>query len=222
MKVKIIVTLMFLIAAAISLYLVYFGKLSQETAGILANLGTGFIGTVLTVLIVDWMYERRASQEQCRNTALTVLLELDHAIWVWQGDSRGFNADELYTRITCAEENDPIPHYTQNLFMRLGSRCVSHLNLKSQDLNLEPALAAALRQLAKLERIRDFSRDFDFRAFKDILASAVPLLAASCKIDPPRIVALHSAAHRITSEEHQHYRHFGRQVDGTQQPLWSP
>lgn len=222
MKARIVISLIFLVGAFTSLYFVYFVKVSPETSGVLANLGTGFIGTALTVLIVDWMYERRTSQEHCRTIALSVLQELDHAIWVWQGDSRGFDVHELYTRIQGAEESDPIPHYTQNLFMRLGSRCVSHLNLKAQDLMFEPKLVATLKQLSKLELIRDVSRKFDFQEFQRILASSVPPLAEACKIELPKIIQLRPTAHRITSEEHQHYRHFGLQVDGSPQPLWNP
>jgi len=222
MKERIAISLVFLIAAVASLYFVYHGHISQETSGVLANLGTGFIGTALTVLIVDWLYERRRSQDSCRSIAMSVLQELDHAIWVWQGDSRNFDLDELYSRILQAEEDDPIPAYTQNLFMRLATRCVGHLNLKKDDLVLQPKLAQTLKDLSRLELIRDANRDFDFPQFRAILATAVESLSEACDLSQPKSIQLPITAHRITSEEHQHYRHFGRQIDGSQQPIWTP
>lgn len=222
MKERIVISLAFLLGAIALLYLVYYGNISQETSGVLANLGTGFVGTALTVLIVDWLYERRTSQESCKSIAMSVLQELDHAVWVWQGDGRGFDINELYSRIHQAEEDDPIPAYTQNLFMRLGSRCVGHLNLKKNDLILQPNLAETLKDLSRLELIRDVNRNFDFQQFKSILTIAVEGLSEACGIDHPKIIQLPISAHRITSEEHQHYRHFGRQIDGTQQPIWNP
>ena len=153
---------------------------------------------------------------------MSILQELDHAIWVWQGDSRDLDLDELYTRILQAEEDDPLPAYTQNLFMRLGIRCVGHLNLKKNDLIIQPKLEKTLRNLTKLELIRDPKRGFDFQQFKSILAEAVEGLSDACDMSKPTAIELPVTAHRITSEEHQHYRHFGRQIDGSQQPIWRP
>lgn len=221
MKERIVISLAFLLAAGASLYFVYHGNVSNETSGILANLGTGFISTALTVLIVDWLYERRTSRANCKSIAMTVLQELDHAIWVWQGDSRELDVDELYSRILQAEENDPIPAYTQNLFMRLGTKCVMNLNLKKDDLAFQPKLAIALKDLSKLEGIRDINRAFNFQQFKDLLAKTVEDLSEASGLSQPKIIQLPISAHRITSEEHQHYRHFGRQMDGSQRPIWN-
>lgn len=62
MQTRLLVTFLFLLLAEVTLYGVYHGNFSPETSGILANLGTGFIGTVLTVLVVDWLYERRENE----------------------------------------------------------------------------------------------------------------------------------------------------------------
>jgi hypothetical protein len=59
MQTRLLVISIFLLLSGVALYGVYHGNFSPETTGILANLGTGFIGTVLTVLVVDWLYERR-------------------------------------------------------------------------------------------------------------------------------------------------------------------
>ncbi|CAG9186121.1 hypothetical protein [Cupriavidus pampae] len=221
MRERIVIALLFLIFAGASLSFFYLGGISSETSGILANLGTGFIGTALTVLIVDWLYERRTCQASCRSIAISVMQELDHAIWVWQGDSRQFDIDELYTRISLAEPDDPFPPYTQNLFMRLGTRCVGFSTTKVDDLAFQPRLAFCIKQLSRLEQVRDANRDFDFVQFKSLLLNAVESLSEACNISRPQIIRLPVSAHRITSKEHQHYRHYGRQIDGSPQPIWT-
>lgn len=113
MMTRILIVSLFVIAAVLTLAFVYGVGISPETSGILANLGTGFFGTATTVLVVDWLYERRAADEQCRTIAFSILLELDHAVWVWEGGSRAFNLDELYSNIVGAEVEDPLPNYTQ-------------------------------------------------------------------------------------------------------------
>ena len=220
MKTRLVLGLVFLIGTAVALALVYSERLSQETSGILSNIGTEFIGIGLTVLIIDWMYERRTAAAERRAVALSVLQELDHAVWVWQGDRRGFDSDELFTRAHMASPEDPFPSYTQNLFMRLGSRCVGHLSLKYDAISVDGDLTQVLRSLSKLEGIRDVGRDYDFQGFKDILLTSIRSLASACGLPPPKIREVQPTAHLISSEEHQHYRHFGRQMDGSLQPIW--
>lgn len=220
MKTRLTLALIFLIGTVVALALVFSGRLSQELSGILSNVGTEFIGIALTVLIIDWMYERRAAATERLSVAMSVLQELDHAVWVWQGDRRGFDLDELFTRADMASPEDPFPSYTQNLFMRLGSRCVSHLKLKHDAIGASRELVQALQSLTKLESIRDVDRDYDFQGFKCILLQSIASLASACGLPPPKIIDVQPTAHLISSEEHQHYRHFGKQIDGSHQPIW--
>jgi hypothetical protein len=220
MKTRLSLAFVFLLATAVALGMVYLGRFSSETTGILSNVGTEFVGIAATVLIIDWMYELRASRSESRSVALSVLQELDHALWVWQGDRRGFDLDELYTRASGASQEDPFPPYTQNLFMRLGSRCVSHLGLKIDSIGSSADLVHALRELARLESIRDADRDYTFQDFKALLLVSIERLALVCGLPRPKLIALQPTAHSLSSEEHQHYRHFGRQVDGSHQPIW--
>jgi hypothetical protein len=104
--------------------------------------------------------------------------------------------------------------------MRLGSRCVSHVNLKHDVISASGELAQVLHSLSKLESIRDVDREYDFWGFKDILVTSIASLASSCGLPPPKILGVQPTAHLISSEEHQHYRHFGRQIDGSHQPTW--
>lgn len=184
------------------------------------NIGTDFIGIALTVLIIDWLYERRAEASERLSVAISVLQELDYAVWVWQGDRRGFDLDGLFTRAHMASPEDPFPDYTQNLFMRLGSRCVSHLSLKRDVMAENEELSGALHSLSKLESIRDVDREYDFLGFKRILLTSIASLASACGLPPPKVVEVKPTAHLISSEEHQHYRHFGRQIDGSYQSIW--
>lgn len=220
MKTRLVLVLIFLAGAVASLTLVYSGALSEETTGILSNVGTELIGIVLTVLIIDWMYARRTAASERRSVAVAVLQELDHAVWVWQGDRRGFDLDELFTRVQMASAQDPFPSYTQNLFMRLGSRCVSNLHLKHDSISGDRSLAQVLSSLARLESVRDIERDYDFQEFKQILLDAIVSLASLTGLPQPKKIDVRPTAHLISSEEHQHYRHFGRQIDGSHQPIW--
>ena len=220
MKTRLIIIITFLFASLASLYFVFFEKISPESSGVLANLGTGFIGTAITVLIVDWLYERRSADEECRSIALSVLMEFDHAVWVWQGGSRGLNVDELYSLLQQIEKTDPLPYFTQNLFMRLGSKCVTHLNVKKHTVMRQTDLFKALENLSSLELIRDmYDQQLVFSEFQKLLISSTVLLSSACGIQSPRLIDLSFGAHRISSDEHQHYRHFGRQLDGTEQPF---
>jgi hypothetical protein len=218
MKTRLAIALSFCVASVATLYPVFHWSLSPEMSGVLANLGTGFIGTAFTVLIVDVLYERRSSRDECRRIALSILMDLDHAIWVWQGGSRSFNIDELSAYINESYIDDPIPFYTQNLFMRLGTKCATNVNLKSQELDRDPYLVEALRQLSKLERIRD--HHFEFDEFKSILQLSIAPLATACGLQKPQPFEIFHPAHRPTSLNHQSYRHFGKFADGTEQPLF--
>jgi len=62
MKTRLLIAAIFLLLTIVTLYGVYYGNFCPETSGILANLGTGFIGTALTILVVDWLYERRENE----------------------------------------------------------------------------------------------------------------------------------------------------------------
>jgi hypothetical protein len=219
MKTRLIIIITFLLASLASLYFVFFEKISPESSGVLANLGTGFIGTAITVLIVDWLYERRSADDECRSIALSILIEFDHAVWVWQGGSRGLNVDELYSLLQKIEKDDPLPYFTQNLLMRLGSKCVTHLNVKKDVVMRKTDLFKALENLSSLELIRDMSNELVFLEFQKLLISSTLLLSSACAIRAPRVTDLPIGAHRESSEEHQHYRHFGRQLDGTEQPF---
>jgi hypothetical protein len=64
MKTRFLIIGIFAVLSAIFLYGVYQPWVSDKDSGILANLGTGFVGTAMTVLIVDWLYERRETARQ--------------------------------------------------------------------------------------------------------------------------------------------------------------
>lgn len=220
MRVRILIATIFILMAIALLHIVYNYDLTTTTSGIFVNLGTGFVGTSLTVLIVDWLYARRTSQETCRKIALTTLQSLDHAVWVWQGDSREFSINELYSRINDADRLDPFPSYTQDLFIHLGDTCATYINLNRHELKLTPKLLHTLSELKKLQSIRDFERNYEFIDFIKLLSLSVEELSGICNLAKPTLIPLPISAHRITSEEHQHYRLYGKQLDGSHQPIW--
>jgi len=62
MKTRLLIISIFLLLTGVTLYGVYCGNFDSKTSGILANLTTGFIGTAVTILVVDLLYERRENK----------------------------------------------------------------------------------------------------------------------------------------------------------------
>jgi hypothetical protein len=62
MQTRLLIIFIFLLLSTATLSSVYYGNFRPETSGILSSLGAGFIGTALTILVVDWLYERRENE----------------------------------------------------------------------------------------------------------------------------------------------------------------
>lgn len=101
--------------------------------------------------------------------------------------------------------------------MRLGTKCTTNLNLKASELKLHQQLATSLRTLAGLKLIRDHysGEPYTFTNLQTTHASVVGPLATVCGLGALIVMNTQTGAHRTTSEEHQHFRHFGKYLDGT-------
>ncbi|MEP6906485.1 MAG: hypothetical protein ABI858_00670 [Pseudoxanthomonas sp.] len=196
--------------ATLMLALVFSGKLTEQAAGVLSNLATELAGIVLTVIFVDWLFERRRLGDEIEKISLRALHQLDHAVWVWQGDARHFDLAELLARVNSIEPDDPLPPFTQNLFMQIGSKSSDTIRLSKEPAKKSEWLRKGLTDLANLCSVRDGSEALVPESIKLHLLSAIPLLAKAANLDLPKPAQLPISAHRITSIDHQHYRHFGR------------
>jgi hypothetical protein len=127
----------------------------SELVGLLGNLGAEIVGLALTVAIIDWLLERKRLNEAVQQMSWRMLHDLDHAFWVWQGGRREFHLDELMALLDMADRNDPLPKFTEELFINLGIRSSDNLRLQPKLIAHDRRLRAALKSLAGLAQIRE-------------------------------------------------------------------
>jgi hypothetical protein len=152
---RVLLTAGFLALGSLVLLLsVYLG--AEGTSGaLLLNLGTEILGIVLTIAIVDWLFERRRRSADARAMAWEVLHSIDELVWVWQGGKRELNVDELLALLDVVGQSDPIAHFTEDLLMDLGTRSGNTLRLRQEITEASADLKQALETLTALTSIRD-------------------------------------------------------------------
>jgi hypothetical protein len=148
-----------------------------ELIGMLGNLGAEMLGLALTVAIIDWLLERKRLNEQVQHLAWRMLHDVDHAFWVWQGGRREFHLDELMALLEMASKADPLPKFTEELFINLGIRASDNLRLQPRLMAHDRRLKASLKSLAGLAQIREARNLVDAGYIIEGLRSAVSNLA---------------------------------------------
>lgn len=182
---------------------------TDRTAGdLLLNLGTETMGIVLTVTIVDWFFERRRLQSRARQLSWGALHQLEHAVWVWQGGPRQLETDELLGILSAVGQKDPLPEFTQNLLLSLGTRSKQALKDEAQAVKAIPGLRDAFEQLARLSSIRDGGELPPPRKVADILSSGVSHLAVVLGL-PDEHIPARLIRYRDPALGRQEQRHFG-------------
>lgn len=145
--------------------------------GSLVDIGAGILGLAFTVAIIDWLLERKRLREQVQQLAWRMLHDLDHAFWVWQGGRREFHLDELMALLEMADKDDPLPRYTEELFINLGIRASDNLRLQPRLMMHDRRLKAALKSLSGLAQIREAKNIVNSSYIIGGLRSAVTNLA---------------------------------------------
>jgi hypothetical protein len=148
-----------------------------ELIGMLGNLGAELLGLAATVAIIDWLLERKRLNEQVQQMAWRMLHDVDHAFWVWQGGRREFHLDELMALLEMADKADPLPKFTEELFINLGIRASDNLRLQPRLMKHDRRLRSALKSLSGLAQIREARSFVDGRYILDGLKTAVSNLA---------------------------------------------
>lgn len=145
---------LFIVIATAILWL---GFHTQDTnqSSLWLNIGTEIIGIVLTVAIVDWLFEKRRVREEAEKMAWRALDQLDHAVWVWQGGARQFDLGELKGLLSLVTTDDPVPQFTQNLFMQIAGRAAHTLQVSPEVMKASEHLQRGLKECAALSNIRD-------------------------------------------------------------------
>ncbi len=169
-------------AAAAILMIVLGVVLDEDMAGgaigVLGNVGAEILGLALTVAIIDWLIERKKYNEAVQRLAWQTLHDVDHAFWVWQGGRREFHLDELVALLGVASKDDPLPAFTEELFVNLGIRASDNLRLQPRLMERDRRLKSAMRSLAGLAQLREAKGLIDSGYIIEGLQSAATNLAA--------------------------------------------
>src|SRR5690606_28651939 len=97
--------------------------------------------------------------------------------WVWQGGPREVDTDQVLGILKAVEADDPLPDFTQNLLLSLGTRAKHALHNDQSALVSMPGLMTAFEELARLNAIREGGRIFSARKVADILEAGVVHIA---------------------------------------------
>ncbi|MEM7755964.1 MAG: hypothetical protein AAF297_10055 [Planctomycetota bacterium] len=150
---------------------------SAGVIGLLGNVGAELLGLAATVAIIDWLIERKKYNEQVQRLAWQALHDIDHAFWVWQGGRREFHLDELFALLNVAEPTDPLPAFTEEMFINLGIRSSDNLRLQPRLMEHDRRVKAAFRSLAGLAQMREAKSVVDQSYLIEGLRTAVTVLA---------------------------------------------
>ena len=203
-----LVTGIFLVLSAVVIGAAFFVGTDDPRGDLFLNLGTEIMGIVLTVTIVDWFFERRRLQARARQLSWWALHQVEHAVWVWQGGPRQLETDELLGLLSAVGDDDPLPEFTQNLLLSLGTRAKQALKDEPRALDAVSGLREAFEQLSRLSSIRDGGELPPPKKIADVLASGVAHLAVVLGLPDERIPA-RLIRYRDPSAERQEQRHFG-------------
>jgi len=172
------------------------------------NLGSEIIGIVITVAVVESFLERRRLQNRGRQLAWDTLHAAQTAVWVWQGGPREMETDEVLGVLRAVGANDPLPDFTEGLFLHVGTRSRRLLSNEPQAVAAIPGFMTALEHLARLSAIRDGRIPMPARKVADILEEGTTELARALGQPTERLLAS-LIRYRDPSLGSQERRHHG-------------
>lgn len=203
-----VITAGFLLLAVVILWLAFVVGTNTSYGTLFINLGTEIIGIVITVAVVEWFLERRRLHNRGRQLAWDALHAAETAVWVWQGGPREMETDEILGVLNAVHEDDPLPDFTEGLFLNLGTRSRRLLNNDPNAVAALPGFMDGLEHLARLSAIRDGARSMPPRKVADIVEEGVTALAKA--LDQPTERHLASLIrYRDPSLKSQERRHHG-------------
>lgn len=189
---------------------------TTATGGLLTNLGTEIFGILVTVAVVEWLFERRRLQEKARELAWSILHSLERSVWIWQGGPERVATDELLGIIAGIHPTDPISRYTKVLLVNLGTQCREALDKDPQAVRSLTGLKASLEDLSSLRSLRGGDSAVSVRTVSEILEAGTMglarLLGKSTQRLPSGLIRGRNA-----SEEAQQERYFD--LGATTSPL---
>ena len=131
----------------------------------------------MTVAIVEWFFERRRLQNRGRQLAWDALHAIEHAVWVWQGGPRQMDTDEVLGVLNAVTRDDPLPDFTEGLFLNVGTRSRRLLTNDPEAITAVPGFMNGLEHFARLSSMRDGTERMPSRKVADILEEGTSALA---------------------------------------------
>jgi len=205
---RLLVTGGFLAVAGLVLWGALLAGVDTSAGTLLANLGSELVGIVITVAVVEWFFERRRLQARGKQLAWDALHAVEHAVWVWQGGPRQMDTDEVLGLLEAVGQQDPLPDFTEGLFLQIGTRSRRLLDNDPQAVAAVPGFMNGLEQLARLSAIRDGSSSMPPRKAADILIEGTRDLAKALGKPTDRLLA-RLIRYRDPTEASQERRHYG-------------
>lgn len=172
------ITLLLAAVAVVFVAVTWILDTATQPADLTLNLGSEIIGIALTVAIVDFLIERNRLREEARRTAWSILHDIDHVVWVWQGGRREFHLDEMLALLDMVTDRDPIPVFTRNLMANLGVRSRDVLRLQPKLFQQHKKLRQALVSLGSLSQIRELDALVTPSVVVDAIKPAIADLAS--------------------------------------------
>lgn len=211
----------FLSIAAVILWVSFIFGVETSMGTLLINLGTEIVGIVITVAVVEWFFERRRLQTRGRQLAWDALHAVEHAVWVWQGGPREMDTDEVRGILDSVGTDDPLPDFTESLFLNIGTRSRRLLNNDPDAVSAVPGFMNGLEQLARLSAIRDGKEPMKPQKVADILDEGTSELARALGKPTERHLAS-LIRFRDPSVKSQERRHFGAGAHTVAPPTSEP
>lgn len=209
MKLRMIIAVVFLL---FSFFLIRFSFRADENltlSDIYLNLGTEIIGIVLTIVIVDWLFERKRTREETKKIAWSGLNKINYAVWVWQGCPRDFDINALFNYLAITGDNDQLTDTSQNLIIQLAHTSEETITLNSESVNTNKQLKKALEELSTLSKIRETNNLLLPNVIARKLHNATLSFAEVLNIPYSEKVDNEIESIRDTSFEKQKWRRFG-------------
>lgn len=205
--VRALITAGFLAFAGLVLWIPFLVGPETPVGTLLINLGTELVGIVLTVAVVEWFFERRRLQTRGKQLAWDALHAVEHAVWVWQGGPREMDTDEVRGVLNAVAEDDPLPDFTEGLFLNIGTRARRLLNNDPAAVDAVPGFMNGLEHLARLSAIRDGKAPMPGRKVADILDDGTSELAKALGKPTERHLAslIRYRDPSVASQERRHY-----------------
>lgn len=198
----------FLAVSVVILWLSFLVGVETSWGALYVNLGTEIVGIVITVAVVEWFFERRRLRDRGRQLAWDTLHAVEHAVWVWQGGPREMDTDEVRGILNAVHDRDPLPDFTEALFLNIGTRSRRLLNNDSAAVTAVPGFMNGLEHFARFAAIRDGKEAMAPRKVADILDEGTAELAKALGKPTERHLAS-LIRYRDPSAESPERRHFG-------------